>query len=207
MKKILALLLAAVFTAAVLAACGDGEPKRRPTNATEAATEAQTEEATEAPTEEVTEAPTEAPTEKPTQAPTEKPKATDTSFEYSDPAGAYQVTVPEIWNNTGMIVEDEYDGNELVRFVYKDAYYEGAGNVFTIVYVNNSANIIDVSNLPHGDELYNDGSEQIYVIYPTDVQFGVYEQPGTAEFNKQQAEYSALSATREDIIKSFRYFQ
>jgi len=65
MKKIIALMLIALFCMA-LAACGDGEPKRRTAETSAPAmTEAATEAATEAPTEEATEAPTEAPTEEP----------------------------------------------------------------------------------------------------------------------------------------------
>ena len=102
-----------------------------------------------------------------------------------------------------ILEEDDGNGNEMVRFVYKDSYYEGAGNVFSIVMIDDPSAFFDVSMLPHGEELYNDGKVQVFVNHPTDVQFAPYEQPGTPEFNKQQAEYSALSNTKRSIIDSF----
>ncbi len=207
MKKILALLLVVVFAAALLTACGDGNPKHRPqtaTEATEKATEKPTEKPTEAATEAPTEPPTEPPTEAPTEAPTEKPQALNTAFSYTDPDGEFTLTVPAIWNETGMILEeDDGSGHEMIRFVYKDAYYQGAGTVFSIVVIDDPSAFVDVTMLPHAEELYKDDSTQIFVNYPTDVQFSVYEQPGTAEFQRQQAEYTALNQTRQGVIDSF----
>lgn len=185
MKKFLALLLAAVFAATFLTACGDNaktDDKK--------VTEAVTEKATEAPTEEATEAPV-----LPTAAPNE--------FVYTDPAGKYQVTVPIIWNDTGLILsETDVDGVEFVRFYYKAAYEQGAGHVFSIGLCEDPSKFVDVTQLPHADELLNDGSRQVFAIYPTDVQFSPYGQPGTEDFNKQQAEYGVLNKTKDSIIDS-----
>ena len=142
MKKILALLLAAVFAATLLTACGNkAKPK---TEKNELATEAVTEKVTEAPVEEATEEATEAPV-LPTAAPNE--------FVYTDPAGKYQVTVPIIWNDTGLILsETDVDGVEFVRFYYKAAYDEGAGHVFHHRLVKDSSKIVDVTQMPHAEE-------------------------------------------------------
>ena len=200
MKRIITLLLTALFAAAALAACNESQVT--PTVSTTAAA---TENASEAPTIAPTEAPTAAATEAPTQAPTEKPAALDTSFTYTDPAGMYELTVPVIWNATGLILEDkDANGNETARFVYKDAYYQGAGHVFTVVMSDSPSRFVDVSMFPRADELYNDGSVQIYAIYPTDVQWAIHDKPGTEEYERQQSEYKALSDTREAIIASFR---
>lgn len=192
MKKILALLLAAVFAATLLTACGN----KAKTDDAKIATEAATEKATEAPTEEATEAPTEAPTE----------PASDGSFTYTDPAGKYQLTVPAIWNDTGLILsETDVDGNEFVRFYYKAAYDEGAGHVFSIGLAEDPAKLVDVTQLPHAENIFNDGKRQAFVIYPTDVQFAPNGPPGNADFNKQQEEYTALNETKESIINSFSF--
>ncbi len=192
MKKILALLLAAVFAATLLTACGD----KAKTDDAKIATEAATEKATEAPTEEATEAPTEAPTE----------PASDGSFTYTDPAGKYQLTVPAIWNDTGLILsETDVDGVEFVRFYYKAAYDEGAGHVFSIGLAEDPAKLVDVTQLPHAENIFNDGKRQAFVIYPTDVQFAPNGTPGSADFNKQQEEYTALNETKESIINSFSF--
>lgn len=191
MKKILALLLAAVFAATLLTACGN----KAKTDDAKIATEAVTEKVTEAPVEEATEEATEAPV-LPTAAPNE--------FVYTDPAGKYQVTVPIIWNDTGLILsETDVDGVEFVRFYYKAAYEQGAGHVFSIGYCEDSSKFVDVTQMPHADELLNDGSRQAFVVYPTDVQFAPYGKPGTEEFDKQQAEYGVLNKTKEGIINSF----
>ena len=201
MKRIIAIILAALMTVALLTACGEEDAKTRTATETQKATEAPTE-ATAAPTEAPTEAPTDAPTEAPTEAPTKAP-AQETDFLYNDPSGLYQLTVPVIWNATGLIVEDEYQGHEAVKFVYQDAYYQGAGRVFTVIYIDDPADFVDVTQWPHAEELFNNGSIQVFVDYPTDVQWGVYEQPGTSEFNKQQAEYNALKDTTRSILDSF----
>ena len=199
MKKTLALLLAAVLFAVMLTACGDkSEKKTDPPAATEKAAETVTEALTEEPTEEATEAPT--------GEQTEAPAAADSAFTYTDPAGIYQLTVPVIWNETGLIKEEtDVDGNECVRFYYKASYEQGAGHVFSVILVDDPSKIIDVTQMPHSEDLFNDGKRQVYVMYPTDVQFAPYDEPGSADFNKQQAEYSALYETRQGIIDSFRF--
>lgn len=196
MKKIIAVFLTAVFAAAFLTACGDksksdtDNKKAATEKATEAATEAQTEEATEAVTEE----------------PTEAPETDEAAFTYTDPAGKYQLTVPAIWNETGFIKSDtDVDGNEFVRFYYKAAYDQGAGHVFSIGLVEDASKMVDVTQLPHAEEIFNDGSKQVFVIYPTDVQFAPNGEQGTAEFTKQQKEYTELSDTKESIIASFAF--
>lgn len=196
MKKLTAVLLITVFTLALLTACGDkSDTKDRSADSSSAPA---TEKATEAPAEAETEAATEAATEAPTEA--------DTSFTYTDPAGKYQLTVPAIWNETGLIKsETDVDSNEFVRFYYKAAYDQGAGHVFSIVLVEDASKMIDVTQLPHAEEIFNDGSKQVCAIYPTDVQFAPYGQPGTAEFTKQQSEYTALSETKESIIASLTF--
>lgn len=197
MKKILVFLLITVFTLTLLTACGD---KPKSDTDKKAATEKATEAVTEAEPE------TEEETEAPTEAETEKPRATDTEFTYTDPAGVYQLTVPTIWNDTGLIADEtDVDGNECVRFFYKAAYDQGAGHVFTVVLVRDPSKIVDITQLPHAEDIFNDGKMQVYVMYPTDVQFAPYDEPGTGDFNKQQAEYEALSKTRESIIDSFMF--
>lgn len=194
MKKILALLLAAVCATAILTACGKKEKEENT-----AATEATTEKATEAATEEVTDAPTEAASDAPDQ-------PADNTFTYTDPAGKYQLTVPAIWKETGLILsETDVDGNEFVRFYYKAAYDEGAGHVFSIGLAEDPAKFVDVTQLPHAENIFNDGKRQAFVIYPTDVQFAPNGTPGSDDFNKQQKEYTALSDTKESIINSFSF--
>ena len=196
MKRIIALLLAALFTAALLTACGGKKSKTGSASQTEKATEA------------VTEAATEEETEAPSEEETEKPAATDTEFIYTDPAGVYELTVPVIWNDTGLILsETDADGNECVRFVYKAAYEQGAGHVFTVILSEDPSKFVDINMLPHAEEIFNDGSRQVSVMYPTDVQFAPYAQPNSDDFNKQSAEYGVLNDTKQGIIDSFRFVE
>lgn len=198
-KKIFAVLLVAVFSLMLLSACGDqSETKEKSTSSASGASSAATEKATEADTEEASEAVTEEATE--------APATEDATFTYTDPAGKYQLTVPAIWNETGLIKsETDVDGNEFVRFYYKAAYDQGAGHVFSIGLVEDASKMVDVTQLPHAEEIFNDGSRQVFVIYPTDVQFAPNSVQGTDEFTKQQNEYSALSETKESIIASFAF--
>ena len=190
MRRITAILLAIVFIAALLCACDDTKPDPDASTAE--------------PTEKATEKAADDPTDAPTDVPTEASEPADSTFVYTDPSGAYQLDVPERWNDTGMIVAEENEGYEIVAFVYKDAYEQGAGRVFTIVKISDAANITDVSELPHAEELYNDGTMQVFVNYPTDVQFAPYDEPGSAESDRQYEEYRVLSEMRDGIIGSFR---
>ena len=128
--------------------------------------------------------------------------APDGYFYVEHPDGLWRVTVPEIWHDKGLFVTLE-DGHTLyMKFVLKDAYYEGAGHVFTIATVSGSANFADVSYFPRADELYRDDEIQIYAEYPTDVQFGVYDDPSSDAFKQQQQDYQALAETKQGIIDS-----
>ena len=185
MKKWIALLLTAVLVMS-LAACSISFHINEPTAA---------------PTDE----PTEAVTDAPTQAPTEAPKAQAPAgyFYVEHPDGLWSVTVPEIWHETGMIINYDDAGTYYVKFVLKEAYYEGAGHVFTIATVTGSENFVNVDEFPHAEEMYRDSSMQVFAIFPTDVQFGVYDDPSSAAFKKQQEDYLALYDTRQAIIDSF----
>lgn len=186
MKKAFSLLIAVAIAVVVCTGCTGA---MYDTEATTPATEAPAP-ATDAPVIE-------------TQAPvieTEAP-APAGYFTYTDPYYGWTVQVPEVWHTYGMIVED--NENDADRFMYKDAYLnDNAGHVFTIV---NTTSPIDTTQLPHGGELYNDGSLQVYWWAATDVQFGVSYSPDTAEFQRQADEYGQLSETRDEILYSFSF--
>ena len=76
---------------------------------------------------------------------------------------------------------------------------------FTIVLVEDASKIVDVTQFPHAEDIFNNGDTQVYAIYPTDVQFAPKSKPGSAEFEKQHKEYTELNDSKEDIIKSFTF--
>ena len=118
---------------------------------------------------------------------------------YTEPYGRWSVKLPEIWDELGDIVESNNNGIDYVSFVYEKAYEDyGAGRVFTIC-TTDADNPVDVSQLPHGEEIYLDKNIQIYVEYPTDVQYGGID---GSKMKEQKPEYDALKATVEDIIAS-----
>jgi len=199
MKRIIALLLTLVI-ALCASACSVnvnvGSSYTEPTEETEP---------------EPTEAPTKAPTEPPTEAPTAAPKPTPTqpanAFYYTSPSGHWRVTVPNQWKKTGKIVEYIKDSVYTAQFVHRGAYAKGAGHIFTIVTVEGTKNFVNVSQYPHAETIIKTGGVQVYVIYPTDVQFGVGVKAGSAAYKQQQREYQALANTRQSILDSFDWIK
>ena len=149
-----------------------------------------------------TEAPSEAATEAPTEAPAEVAPAG--YYIFTDKGENWQVYVPEVWRETGIIVEYDDGGTRYSKFCYKEAYNDGAGHVFTIATCTDPADFVDVSEFPYAEQLYKSGDIQIYAVFPTDVQFGVFDDPSSSEFKKQQKEYSELYETRQEILDSFK---
>ncbi|MBR1731205.1 MAG: hypothetical protein IJ725_02080 [Ruminococcus sp.] len=126
--------------------------------------------------------------------PTEGDENEDT-YTYTEPQGRWSVQVPNEWDEYGEIIN--LNGN--VRFVYKKAYEEyGAGHVFTIC-TKDALNKVDVTTYPRAEEIYLDSNIQVFVEYPTDVQFGGMD---GSEMDEQAPEYSALSELEEEIIDS-----
>ena len=200
MKRIIVFVLVialAVSAAACSVSVSSGGATEAPTGSTEASAAA-----TEVPTAAVTDAP--GPT---LNIVTEPPKSDSGYSAYTEPNGYWQVTVPDIWSELGIIVEYKDGYNSCVKFAYEDAYNDGAGHVFTIVMCVNPSDFVDVENLPHAEELYRSPDFQVYVVYPTDVQFGVYDDPSSDRFQRQKEEYGELYDTREDIIDSFTWLK
>lgn len=131
----------------------------------------------------------------------EEDEDTDVSsdtFTYTEPQGRWSVEVPNVWNELGKIVErsDNY-----IRFVYKKAYDDyGAGHVFTIGTAS-ALDPYDVSQLPHGEEIYLDGVIQVYIEYPTDVQYGGLD---GSDMATQSVEYGKLKDTINKIKDSLK---
>ncbi len=118
---------------------------------------------------------------------------------YTEPNGRWSVKLPEVWDELGDMVVSKSSGIDYVNFVYEKAYDDyGAGRVFAIC-TTDADNKVDVSQLPHGEEIYLDKNIQIYVEYPTDVQFGGID---GSKMEEQKPEYDALKSTIEDIIDS-----
>lgn len=200
MKKILALLLAAAMMIVVFTSCSCFLFTPAPTQAAEttSATEEETAEATET-TQKATQKVTST-DEFPTEGDDDNDDNDDTDDNeghFVEPQGRWRVEVPEIWDEYGDIVVTK-NGNS-VKFVYKKAYEEyKAGHVFTIC-TTAASNKVDVTNYPHAEEIYLDKNIQIYVLYPTDVQYGGLD---GSDMEKEAPEYNALYNTREDIIDS-----
>ena len=183
MKKLIAVLLILAL-AAVFTACTKNNAD---------GTEAQTQAATQAQTEAAGES---------TEAPDDAPKG---YYTFTEKNGVFQVYVPELWRKTGLIIEYDEGSTRYNRFVYKEAFEQGAGHVFTIAVCSDPASFIDCSAMPHCEELYRSADRQVYSVYPTDVQFGVFMEPSSDDFKKQFEEYSALSETMEGIIASIKW--
>lgn len=188
MKKVFAIILSAVIMSLAFSGCSFFGIRFQPKTETES-TSAQTTETTTA---------TQAP-----QTTTQEIKTTDEfpteddSEEFIEPQGRWKVTLPDVWDSYGDIIVSDKGDN--VRFVYEEAYEEyGAGHVFTIC-TNKASDKEDMTNFPHAKEIYLDKNIQIYVMYPTDVQFGGID---GSKIDEQSEEYSALYNSVEDIIKS-----
>ena len=199
MKRIICLLCALICVVGALTAC---ENKTK-TQSSDKPVETQTEnikpnepfeknEATEATeTTETTEVQETTKVQEPTTA-----QAKADYKEYTDPKGRWSVKIPNDWYKYGDVIENE----DSVKFVYKKSYTEyGAGHVFTIFTVPVEEKV-NVSDYPKGKELYIDNSIQVYVLYPTDVQFGGIN---GENFDTEKEEYKFLSNLREEIIDSF----
>lgn len=116
---------------------------------------------------------------------------------FVEPNGKWSVKIPDEWYDYGSVIENYSDNS--VRFVYKKAYNDyGAGHVFTICTVDASS-AEDVSTYPRAEELYRDSDIQIFVYYPTDVQFGGMDGSTVDEDGK---EYRVLSDMADGIIGS-----
>lgn len=216
MKKIIAILSVITILATVFYGCG--EPKE--TTSTEATTQETTEIETDTETDEITEMETESDTTEATTSTDEFPTesndnddsnnsgdngnsddGTDTSSNnYTEPGKRWSANVPtNVWDTYGEILEDA--SKTYVRFVYKKAYDEyQAGHVFTI-YTVDAANKVDVSTYPHAEQIYLDDNIQIYVDYPTDVQYGGID---GSEIESQGKEYKKLKDTTSGIINSIK---
>ncbi len=193
MKKALTITLAAVLITAIFSGCSCfGVQLIRTTEPQEttAETTAETTEALVSKTEKQTED---------IKTTDEFPTEGEDENNYTEPSGRWSVNVPEIWDKKGKIIESKYKKTDIVRFVYKKAYDEyEAGHVFSICTVS-ADKAVDVSTLPRAEEIYIDDNIQIYVDYPTDVQFGGID---GSEMESQGKEYNKLKNTVEDIIDS-----
>ena len=120
---------------------------------------------------------------------------------YTEANGRWSVTLPEVWDELGDIIESSTDGIDYVRFVYEEAYEDyGAGHVFTIG-TSDASNPYDVSSLPHGKEIYLDKNIQVFVEYPTDLQYGGAD---GSKISEQMIEYNKLKDTIDEIIDSLK---
>ena len=200
MKRLFAITLLTVLMLSVFTGCSSFPFAPTPTQPSE--TTQATSAETAAPTETTEAAET---TQEETQKVTttdEFPTEGDEEEGYAEPQGRWSLDVPDSWYEYGDIIE-ESNGNR-VKFVYKKAYDEyGAGHVFTI-FTKNASNAVDVTELPHAEELYLDDNIQIYVEYPTDVQFGGID---GSEIEEQAPEYGALSDMKDDIINSLEVLE
>ncbi len=193
MKRIIAILAVMAMMTAVFAGCNNQEEPKPTEATTQKVTETETEETTE--TEEETTEATTSTDEFPTEADT---TAADTN-NYKEPQKRWSANVPSVWDKYGKIIEDP--SGKYVKFVYKKAYDEyQAGHVFTINTVS-AANKVDVTQYPHAEEVYLDKNIQIYVMYPTDVQFGGID---GSEMDTQSVEYGKLKNTTDAIIDSLK---
>lgn len=198
MKRIIAILAVMAMLTAVFVGCNNQEePKPTETTTqeiTETETETDTEEVSE--TEEETTEATTSTDEFPTE--TEETTVKDTN-NYTEPQNRWSVNIPSVWDKYGKVIEDP--SGKYVKFVYKKAYDEyQAGHVFTINTVD-AANKVDVTQYPHAEEVYLDKNIQIYVMYPTDVQFGGID---GSEMDTQSVEYGKLKNTTDVILDSLK---
>lgn len=198
MKRIIAILAVMAMLTAVFVGCNNQEePKPTETTTqeiTETETETETEEVSE--TEEETTEATTSTDEFPTE--TEETTVVDTN-NYTEPQNRWSVNIPSVWDKYGKVIEDP--SGKYVKFVYKKAYDEyQAGHVFTINTVD-AANKVDVTQYPHAEEVYLDKNIQIYVMYPTDVQFGGID---GSEMDTQSVEYGKLKNTTDVILDSLK---
>lgn len=198
MKRIIAILAVMAMLTAVFVGCNNQEePKPTETTTqeiTETETETETEEVSE--TEEETTEATTSTDEFPTE--TEETTVKDTN-NYTEPQNRWSVNIPSVWDKYGKVIEDP--SGKYVKFVYKKAYDEyQAGHVFTINTVD-AANKVDVTQYPHAEEVYLDKNIQIYVMYPTDVQFGGID---GSEMDTQSVEYGKLKNTTDVILDSLK---
>lgn len=121
---------------------------------------------------------------------------------FTEPNGRWKVTIPDVWYKYGEIKQSAK--KNYVKFVYKKASDEyGAGHVFTISTVD-AADAVDVKQFPHAEEIYKDENIQIYVEYPTDVQFGGMD---GSSIESDGPEYQALSETKDEIIDSLEVLE
>jgi hypothetical protein len=165
MKKILAIILAALMLTAAFTACDSNEPDDTTpdtTVATEAPTEAPTEEPTEAPTEEVT-----------TEAPTEEPEVTIPD-ETQPEEGGEDVEVPytpEVLpiGFCGDKQLEGYHASGKFNFADGDAYSEEENNMFIVTNDTMKAGIITATFTATAGDINDNG-----IIFG--MQKDVYEQ-------------------------------